>query len=107
VGLVGDKTSLRARSTQPPFTIQYNKAVKNDLFRTVVMQVYSLELYTSLSQRGVKGEVRFTSGEEAVSVSVNLEVAEGSAGEYTWGIYEFPIDYTQVSPGPTYFCGYQ
>jgi hypothetical protein len=29
-------------------------------------------------------------------VTVNLEVAEGSAGEYTWGIYEFPIDYTQV-----------
>jgi hypothetical protein len=66
------------------------------------MLVDSLELYASLSQRGVKGEVRFTGDEEGsgsgqVTVSVNLEVAEGSAGEYTWGIYEFPIDYTQVS----------
>jgi hypothetical protein len=34
-----------------------------------------------------------------VRVTVNLEVAEGSAGEYTWGIYEFPIDYTQVREG--------
>jgi hypothetical protein len=33
-------------------------------------------------------------------VTVNLEVAEGSAGEYTWGIYEFPIDYTQVGGLP-------
>ena len=66
------------------------------------MLVDGLELYASLSQRGVKGEVRFSGelgeegGEEVVSVEVNLEVAEGSAGEYTWGIYEFPIDYTQV-----------
>ena len=66
------------------------------------MRVDGLELYASLSQRGVKGEVRFSGelgeegGEEVVSVEVNLEVAEGSAGEYTWGIYEFPIDYTQV-----------
>ena len=26
-----------------------------------------------------------------------LRVGEGSEGEYTWGIYEFPIDYTEVS----------
>ena len=62
-----------------------------------------LELYASLSQRGVKGEVRFTTDDEGdsqqqVAVRVNLEVAEGSVGEYTWGIYEFPIDYTQVRP---------
>jgi hypothetical protein len=60
--------------------------------------VAGLELYASVSQRGVRGEVRFTGAEEGseVQVTVNLEVAEGSAGEYTWGIYEFPIDYTQV-----------
>ena len=72
------------------------------MFRMTVMLVDGLELYASLSPRGVKGEVRFSGelgeegGEEVVSVEVNLEVAEGSAGEYTWGIYEFPIDYTQV-----------
>ena len=56
-----------------------------------------LELYASLSQRGVRGEVRFSEAEGGkVAVRAELQVAEGAEGEYTWGIYEFPIDYTEV-----------
>lgn len=63
--------------------------------------VQSLDLVASISQRGVRGEIKFTGGEEgqAVLVTADLEVSLGSEGEYTWGIYEFPIDYTKVSVG--------
>ena len=61
--------------------------------------VEPLDLVASISQRGVRGEIKFTGGEEgeAVLVTADLEVSIGSEGEYTWGIYEFPIDYTKVS----------
>ena len=61
--------------------------------------VQPLDLVASISQRGVRGEIKFTGGEEgqAVLVTADLEVSIGSEGEYTWGIYEFPIDYTKVS----------
>ena len=61
--------------------------------------VEPLDLVASISQRGVRGEIKFTGGEEgeAVLVTADLEVSVGSEGEYTWGIYEFPIDYTKVS----------
>ena len=50
-----------------------------------------------MSQRGLQGDVRLTDLEGGrVKVTANLSVAEGAEGEYTWGIYEFPIDYTQV-----------
>ena len=56
-----------------------------------------LELVASVSQRGLQGDVRLTDLEGGrVKVTANLSVAEGAEGEYTWGIYEFPIDYTQV-----------
>ena len=63
--------------------------------------VQPLDLVASISQRGVRGEIKFTGGEEgqAVLVTADLEVSLGSEGEYTWGIYEFPIDYTNVSGG--------
>ena len=63
--------------------------------------VQPLDLVASISQRGVRGEIKFTGGEEgqAVLVTADLEVSIGSEGEYTWGIYEFPIDYTNVSGG--------
>lgn len=55
-----------------------------------------LELVASVSQRGLQGDVRLTDLEGGrVKVTANLSVAEGAEGEYTWGIYEFPIDYTQ------------
>ncbi len=57
----------------------------------------SLELVASLSQLGLKGDVRFAVLENGkVAVKADLQVAEGAEGEYTWGIYEFPIDYTEV-----------
>ena len=61
--------------------------------------VQPLDLVASISQRGVRGQIKFTGGEEgeAVLVTADLEVSLGSEGEYTWGIYEFPIDYTKVS----------
>ena len=60
-----------------------------------------LDLVASISQRGVRGEIKFTGSDagDAVLVTADLEVSLGSEGEYTWGIYEFPIDYTKVSVG--------
>ena len=67
----------------------------------------------SISQRGIKGEIRFSSGagedgEAAVTATADLEVGLGAEGEYTWGVFEFPIDYTKVRmvtanqrPGPS------
>ena len=55
----------------------------------------------SISQRGIKGEIRFSSGSgeagAAVTATADLEVGLGAEGEYTWGVFEFPIDYTKVS----------
>ena len=64
-------------------------------------KVTPLDLVASISQRGVRGEIKFTGGDagDAVLVTADLEVSLGSEGEYTWGIYEFPIDYTKVSVG--------
>ena len=61
-----------------------------------------LDLVASISQRGIKGEIRFSAGEgaesgAAVTATADLEVGLGAEGEYTWGVYEFPIDYTKVS----------
>ena len=60
-------------------------------------QCSCLDLVASISQRGIKGEIKF-SGDEAGAVlaTADLEVAPGVEGDYTWGIYEFPIDYTKV-----------
>ena len=59
-----------------------------------------LDLIASVSQHGVRGEIKFTGAGDtdgaAVLVTADLEVSLGSEGEYTWGIYEFPIDYTKV-----------
>ena len=58
-----------------------------------------LDLVASISQRGIKGEIRFSSGKDgtAVTATADLEVGLGAEGEYTWGVFEFPIDYTKVS----------
>ena len=67
------------------------------IYRLCVYSVESLELVASLSQLGLKGDVRFAVLENGkVAVKADLQVAEGAEGEYTWGIYEFPIDYTEV-----------
>ena len=68
-------------------------------------RVTGLELVASISQRGVRGEIRFSGAEDgaaegaAVLATADLQVALGAEGEYTWGIYEFPIDYTKVRRG--------
>ena len=67
--------------------------------------VDSLDLVASVSQKGVTGEIRFSgsdtgdseAGGAAVLATAKLNVGLGHEGEYTWGIYEFPIDYTKVS----------
>eukprot|EP00095_Tigriopus_kingsejongensis_P007890 snap_masked-scaffold720_size106930-processed-gene-0.10 protein:Tk07890 transcript:snap_masked-scaffold720_size106930-processed-gene-0.10-mRNA-1 annotation:"hypothetical protein L798_15715" len=55
-----------------------------------------LELLAHVSQHGVRGSVSFKQAEGApdVQIKVNLSISEDYAGEYSWGIYEFPIDYT-------------
>jgi len=66
------------------------------LLLTTLCRGAELELVASFSQRGVKGDVRFLQLETGkVGVKVDLEVAEESGGDYSWGIYEFPIDYTE------------
>jgi len=56
----------------------------------------SISLVASFSQRGVRGEVRFSQEDgQSVQVTADLAVGEGRGGEYTWGIYHFPIDYTK------------
>ena len=64
--------------------------------------VTSLKLEASVSQNGVRGTVTFTQvpsgggGSKAVQISANFSVTDPSyAGEYSWGIYEFPIDYSR------------
>ena len=46
-----------------------------------------LDLVASISQRGIKGEIRFTSGEDGAPVTVtataDLEVELGAEGKYT------------------------
>ena len=68
----------------------------------VLREVQCLDLIASISQRGIKGEIKFSSkgsgaeGGAAVLATADLEVAPGVEGDYTWAIYEFPIDYTKV-----------
>jgi len=54
-------------------------------------------LEAHLSQHSVTGTVTFTQSRpgEPVSIKAELQVAREYKGEYSWGIYEFPIDYTQ------------
>lgn len=51
------------------------------------------QLEALLSQHGVTGSVIFSPDEESTHVRVNLNASESYAGEYSWGIYEFPINY--------------
>ena len=62
----------------------------------------SLQLQASVSQNGVHGTITFTQslseggGKKAVQISANFSVTDPSyAGEYSWGIYDFPIDYSR------------
>ena len=73
-------------------------------FRISLPTSTCLDLVASISQRGVKGDIRFTSGSDgtAITATAELEVGLGAEGEYTWGVYEFPIDYTKVR----YICGF-
>ena len=54
-------------------------------------------LVSHLSQHSVTGTITFTQLRpgEAVSIKAELKVAREYKGEYSWGIYEFPIDYTK------------
>ena len=54
-------------------------------------------LEAHLSQHSVAGTITFTQLRpgEVVQIKADLTVAREYKGEYSWGIYEFPIDYTQ------------
>merc|ERR1719361_2520667 len=54
-------------------------------------------LVSHLSQHSVAGTITFTQLRpgEPVSIKAELKGAREYKGEYSWGIYEFPIDYTQ------------
>ena len=54
-------------------------------------------LEAHLSQHSVAGTITFTQLRpgEVVQIKAELTVAREYKGEYSWGIYEFPIDYTQ------------
>ncbi len=67
----------------------------------LVQSCHSLELTSHFSQHGVSGTVTFhraAAGDAAaagkVVVTVRLSVSEEYAGEYSWGVYQFPIDYS-------------
>ncbi len=53
----------------------------------------SVILEAHLSQHDVRGTVTFTqpSAGAPVSIAANLSVSREYKGEYSWGIYEFPI----------------
>ena len=61
-------------------------------------ETQAMQLVAHLSQHGVKGHVTFAQltrdNPNITHVDFNLNVAEDQAGEYSWGIYEFPIDYS-------------
>lgn len=56
----------------------------------------AIQLTAHLSQHGVKGAMHFVQepGSDIVSISANLSVMEEYIGEYSWGIYEYPVDYS-------------
>jgi Cu/Zn superoxide dismutase len=53
-------------------------------------------LEAHLSQHDVRGTLTFTQSSpgDPVRIAANLSVARNYKGEYSWGIYEFPIDYS-------------
>eukprot|EP00094_Tigriopus_californicus_P005910 TCALIF_05695-PA protein Name:"Similar to sodE Superoxide dismutase [Cu-Zn] 5 (Dictyostelium discoideum)" AED:0.01 eAED:0.01 QI:0/-1/0/1/-1/1/1/0/1143 len=84
------------------------------LLANLPRQCQCLELFAHVSQHGVRGVISFKQSESAgtsadaattttttttttlseVQIKVNLTISEDYAGEYSWGIYQFPIDYT-------------
>ncbi len=54
-------------------------------------------LEAHLSQHSVTGLITFTQSSpgQDVSIKAQLNVSREYKGEYSWGIYEFPIDYSQ------------
>lgn len=68
----------------------------------VVLQVAAgaPKLRASFSQAGVWGTVTFERGSSSsssvlVHVRANLSVSSDKVGDYSWGIYPFPIDYSR------------
>ena len=53
-------------------------------------------LEAHLSQHSVRGVIKFTQSTpgDVVSIEASLSVAREYKGEYSWGIYPFPIDYS-------------
>ncbi len=70
------------------------------LFAIFIQSCGAIKLISHFSQHGVSGTVTFhaaTSGGDLdgkTVVTVRLNVAEEYAGEYSWGVYQFPIDYS-------------
>ena len=52
-----------------------------------------------MSQHGVRGNITFSQdsgpgSEVTIKAKFNLDSAD-RAGEYSWGVYEFPVDYSR------------
>jgi len=56
-----------------------------------------LKLRAVFSQSGVWGTITFQQGsnDKSVHIKANLSVSTDKAGDYSWGVYEFPIDYSR------------
>lgn len=62
-----------------------------------VAAVMETVLEAHLSQHSVMGTITFTQERpgDPVNIAASLKVSREYKGEYSWGIYEFPIDYSQ------------
>ena len=79
-----------------------NKLFLVMIFLLTIHTAASVQLEASVSQNGVRGTITFTQtlseegGKKAVQIRANFSVTDSSyAGEYSWGIYDFPIDYSR------------
>ena len=58
---------------------------------------HAITLEAHLSQHSVTGKISFTQSRPGalVEIKADLKVSREYKGEYSWGIYEFPIDYSK------------
>ena len=78
-----------------PWTIVTSLTVLLSMLSTSINAQQTV-LEAHLSQHSVRGVIKFTQSAsgELVKIKANLSVAREYKGEYSWGIYPFPIDYS-------------
>ncbi|XP_040583567.1 uncharacterized protein Rsod [Lepeophtheirus salmonis] len=55
---------------------------------------YSQELAAHFSSNGLKGSIYFSKKPSEGDVAISLDFTTDKPGEYSWGIYKFPMDYS-------------